>query len=237
MKKMVLLSVLLAFAAVSAGCSEVDNGSSQSSQETTASAAETEPVVEPDTFIDEFGNVYSEKPTVHVRDVKESTDFEYVIEGGQAKITKYVGNDQYITIPDSIEGAPVTEVSYYAFEANYDIVSVQLPETVTLIGEDAFMDCSALEEVNIPEAVTGIDRGAFVACTSLTEVTIPQNVAYVHEEAFTACEGLTTLRILNPDLKYENWGLEELPNLTVYAPEGSEVLRWAQEKGLNNIAI
>ena len=236
MKKMVLLTLLTALAAMSAGCAETGKGGQSDVQSTTA-ATTAEPDIQPDTFIDEDGNVYDEKPTVHVRDVKESTDFEYVIEGGQAKITKYVGNDQYIAIPDSIEGAPVTEVSYYAFEANYDIVSVQLPETVTLIGEDAFMDCSALEEVNIPEAVTGIDRGAFVACTSLTEVTIPQNVAYVHEEAFTACEGLTTLRILNPDLKYENWGLEELPNLTVYAPEGSEGLRWAQEKGFNNIAI
>ena len=99
------------------------------------------------------------------------------------------------------------------------------------------MDCSSLEEVNIPEAVTGIDRGAFVACTSLTEITVPQNVAYIHEEAFTACEGLTTLRILNPNLKYENWGLEELPDLIIYAPEGSEVISWAQEKGFNCVSF
>lgn len=237
MKKMVLLSVALAFSAIAAGCAEVNNDTSLISQAQTSASNESEPAVEPDTFIDEDGNVYSEKPTVHVRDVKESTDFEYVIEDGQTKITKYVGNDQYIVIPDSIEGVPVTEISYYAFEANYDICSVQIPESVTLIGEDAFMDCSSLEEVNIPEAVTGIDRGAFVACTSLTEITVPQNVAYIHEEAFTACEGLTTLRILNPNLKYENWGLEDLPDLIIYAPEGSEVISWAQEKGFNCVSF
>ncbi|MBO7395812.1 MAG: leucine-rich repeat domain-containing protein [Ruminococcus sp.] len=236
MKKMALLSVLVFIAALTAGCAETGRDA-KSEAENTTSAAAAEPNTEPDTFIDEDGNVYDEKPTVHVRDVKESTDFEYVIEEGQTKITKYVGNEQYITIPDSIEGLPVKEISYYAFEANYDIVSVQIPESVTLIGEDAFMDCASLEEVNIPEAVTGIDRGAFVACTSLTEITIPQNVAYVREEAFTACEGLTSLRILNPDLKYENWGLEDLPDLVIYAPEGSEVLNWAQEKGFNYIAI
>ena len=236
MKKMVLMSVLTILAAMSAGCAETGKEGQSAVQPATA-ATTAEPDIQPDTFIDEDGNVYDEKPTVHVRDVKESTDFEYVIEDGRTKITKYVGNEQYITIPDSIEGVPVTEISYYAFEANYDIVSVQIPESVTLIGEDAFMDCSSLAEVNIPEAVTGIDRGAFVACTSLTEITIPQNVAYVHEEAFTACEGLTTLRILNPDLKYENWGLEDLPNLIIYAPEGSEVLNWAQEKGFNYAAI
>ena len=228
MKKMVLLSAAIVLAAVSAGCAEVNNDSSQVQ---TTTAATAEPVVEPDTFVDEDGNVYSEKPTVHVRDVKESTDFEYVIEDGQAKITKYDGNDQYIAIPDSIEGVPVTEISYYAFEANYDIVSVQLPESVTLIGEGAFMDCASLEEVNIPEAVTGIDRGAFVGCASLRSVTIPENVAYVREEAFTACEGMIELIINNPDLKYENWGLEELPDLTVYAPAGSEAAQWADAMG------
>ena len=93
------------------------------------------------------------------------------------------------------------------------------------------MDCSSLEEINIPEAVTGIDRGAFVACTSLKEVTIPKNVAYIREEAFTACEGMTSLRIQNPDLEYENWGLEELPGLTVYAPAGSKAAQWADAMG------
>lgn len=235
MRKTVLLSVVIAMAAAFAGCAE--KGGDVSEPSVTGSPAAEEPVTEPDTFIDEDGNVYSEKPTVHVRDVKELSDFEYVIEDGIAKITKYIGNGGDVVIPAEIDGTPVKEVSYYAFEAKYDVRTVQIPESVTLIGEDAFMDCTSLEQVNIPEAVTGIDRGAFVACTSLTEITVPQNVAYIREEAFTACEGLKTLKILNPDLKYENWGLEELPDVTVYAPADSEVLRWAQEKGIDNAAL
>ena len=230
MRKMVLLSAVLALTAFFSGCAETGDASS-SAQEQTSSAAVEEPETEPDTFIDEDGNVYSEKPTVHVRDVKELTDFEYVIEDGKAKITKYVGSEQAVIIPDSVEEVPVTEISYYAFEANYDVVSVQIPESVTLIGEGAFMDCASLEEVNIPEAVTGIDRGAFVGCASLKSVTLPMNVGYVREEVFTTCEGMTELKILNPVLKYENWGLEELPDLTVYAPADSEAAKWADAMG------
>ena len=157
--------------------------------------------------------------------------FYRFLEDGTYCITEYIGDEADVIIPDTIEGVPVTEISYYAFEAKYDVRSVKIPETVTLIGECAFMDCSSLEEINIPEAVTGIDRGAFVACTSLKEVTIPKNVAYIREEAFTACEGMISLWIQNPDLEYENWGLEELPNLTVYAPGGSKAAKWADAMG------
>ena len=224
MKKMVLLSVLLAFAAASAGCGSVSGGGSDE----TAVQQTTEPVTY---FIDEDGNAYSEMPTVADRVIQETTDFEYTVKDGCAVITKYTGNAADVVIPDTIEGAPVTEISYYAFEAKYDLRSVKLPDTVTLIGENAFMDCSSLEEINIPEAVTGIDRGAFVACTSLKEITLPKNVAYVREEAFTACEGLISVWIQNPDLEYENWGLEELPHVTVYAPGGSKAAKWADAMG------
>lgn len=221
MKKMVLLSVLLAFAAAASGCGST-GGDADVPQETTEAVTY---------FVDEDGNLYSEMPTVPTRDIQETADFEYTIEDGRALITKYTGNDADVVIPDTVDGVPVTEISYYAFEAKYDVRSVKVPETVTLIGECAFMDCSSLEEINIPEAVTGIDRGAFVACTSLKEVTIPKNVAYIREEAFTACEGMTSLRIQNPDLEYENWGLEELPGLTVYAPAGSKAAQWADAMG------
>ncbi|MBP3267801.1 MAG: leucine-rich repeat domain-containing protein, partial [Ruminococcus sp.] len=74
-------------------------------------------------------------------------------------------------------------------------------------------------------------RGAFVGCVSIPEMTLPATVTRVQEEAFTACEGMTSLTIMNPDLAYENWGLEDLPNLVVYAPEGSSAAAWASAMG------
>lgn len=231
MKKSVLFSLaLITAAAVSCGEKAPQEDSSSSTAPETSAAGEEEYYVDPE------GNVLYEKPTDRVRDIEETADFEYEIVDGHAVITKYTGSAENVTVPGTIEEAPVTEIGFYAFEAKYDIRSITLPETVTLIGEGAFMDCASMETVNIPEAVTGIDRGAFVSCTSLKELDIPANVAYIHEEAFTACESMTALRINNPDLAYENWGLEELPELTVYAPEGSAVLEWAQEKGFGSAA-
>ena len=231
MKKIILTAILSAFMLSAFSC-----GNTKGSVETSSESSSSETPVEekPDTAdLDpqdmEAWLAAGEKPTEVERDIVASDNFEYEIKDGNATVTKYIGTDTDVVVPDELGGAPVTEIGYYAFEAKYDITSVRLPETVTLICEGAFMDCHSMAEINIPEAVTGIERGAFVACTSLTELNIPANVTFIQEEAFTACEGLQTLVINNPDLTYESWGLEDLPNLQVIAPEGSAMAQWLAE--------
>lgn len=223
MKKSILLTLLIcaSLCALSA-CSKVGSAQPVSSS---ADLDNTQEATEEATIPEE------EIPTVRVPDIQSADDFEFEILDGGAVITGYTGSSKVVEVPDELGGAPVTEIGFYAFEAEYDITSVTLPETITLIGEGAFMDCSSLETINIPEAVAGIDRGAFVACTSLTELTLPAAVEYVREEAFTACEGISLLTIENPDLAYENWGLEELPDLMISAPEGSAAAAWAESMG------
>ena len=220
MKKITLLPLILTLTAA-AGCGNTvgsDSGSSEaaSAPATTAPAVTTEAAAET-------------QPAVQGED-----KFEFELHDGCAVVTKYTGNSADVTVPDEYEGAPVTEIGFYAFEAEFDIASVTLPETVTLIGEGAFMDCSSLTSINIPAAVTGIDRGAFVGCSKLGKLDIPESVGYIREEAFTGCGSMKTLNIMNPDIAYENWGLEELTGVTVYAPDGSAVLDWASERGIAN---
>lgn len=229
---------LLSMSAVITACCFVGCGEKTPPAETNEEVQETAPAEPAETFvIDPKGNKVYEIPTETTRAIEATDDYEYEIKDGKAIITKYTGSDQYVAVPATIEDAPVTEIGYYAFEAKYDVVSVTLPESLEIIGEFAFSDCGSLESIDIPDSVTGIERGAFAACTSLTGAVIPESTGYIHEEAFTACESLTDLKILNPDLAYENWGLEQLPNLTVYAPEGSAVLSWAQEKGINTASL
>ena len=224
--KKAIFSILMCSAAamVLTSCSKVGNTESNADAESSA-------VQETTAAVEEATAEPTEKPTERVKDIQTGDDFNYEIIDGEAVITEYTGSSDVVEVPSEIEGAPVTKIGTYAFEAQYDITSVTLPESITLIAEGAFMDCSSLESINIPEAVGGIDRGAFVACTSLTEITIPANVQYIREEAFTACEAMTSLTINNPDIAYENWGLEELPELTVYAEEGSAVAQWAEGMG------
>ncbi len=223
MKKILLSALFITFAAVSFGCGgkKVESSVPESSQ--TETVTETEPVTEIQTY----------EPLVDVRErnIIESEELDYELFDGKAIITKYNGNEANVVIPSEIEGYPVNEIGFYCFEANYNLESVILPESVTIIGEGAFMDCASLSQINIPAGLQEIQRGAFVGCAGLTEMTLPETVSRVYEEAFTGCQGMTSLTILNPDLAYENWGLEDLINLTVYAPSGSAAEAWVSEMG------
>ena len=146
-----------------------------------------------------------------------------------ARIDGGTGNPGYLTAPKGFDY--YVDGIYYKYDGF---------GTVVVVSGDAYGEYSGT--LVIPELieydgwwykVTGIGERAFFQCPSLKKVVIPASVGYIHEEAFTACESMTSLTISNPSLAYENWGLEDLPEVIVYAPEGSDVLAWAQEKGIN----
>ena len=90
--------------------------------------------------------------------------YDYRIEDNGVVITKYIGSDKEIVIPDSIEGKPVVKIekpeSGYFGKANLP-TSVTIPDTVTEIGDFAFAQCKALATINIPDSVTDIGTSAF----------------------------------------------------------------------------
>ncbi len=230
MKKRVLAAAALFAVCLPAGCGskpEEQSSGVPSENPTEAAATEAAPIIDPE------GHTLEEKPTEREREIEAFTDFEFEVINGGAVITKYSGNAEEVVIPSELGGAPVTELGYYAFEAKWDLKSVTIPDTVTGIGEFCFSDCSSLVSVTLPESLTYLDRGAFAACTSLPELNVPAGVSVIHEEAFTACEAMTSLTIGSSTVKYENWGLEALPDLTLYVAEGSELAQWAQGSGIN----
>jgi hypothetical protein len=69
--------------------------------------------------------------------------------------------------------------------------SYAIPNTVTSIGNNAFLGCS-LTNVTIPNSVTNIGSEAF-AQTGLTSVTIPKKVTSIGEYAFDSCSALKSV--------------------------------------------
>ncbi|MCH5271408.1 MAG: leucine-rich repeat domain-containing protein [Lachnospiraceae bacterium] len=121
-------------------------------------------------------------------------DFEYTYDTvlGGVIITKYNGDAKTICIPTEIEGDPVKQV---ALCGNIVIEQVVLPDSVTVIGYSAFVNCDSLTEITIPESVVDIGDEAFRGCSSLTSVTIPDNVTSIGDRAFKGCSSLANITI------------------------------------------
>ena len=83
----------------------------------------------------------------------------------------------------------------------YDAVKecwiIQFDGDVTMIGDDAFRNCSSLTSVTIPDSVTTIGNYAFCYCRSLTSVTIGNSVTTIGNYAFYDCNKLTSVTIGN----------------------------------------
>jgi hypothetical protein len=103
---------------------------------------------------------------------KTSTDWAYTL-----NIEKYSGAGGAVEIPPNIDGRIVTIIGDDAFKDCSSLTGVTIPDGVTSIGNNAFQDCSALTSVTIPPSVTSIGNQAFQDCSALTSVTIPRRFA------------------------------------------------------------
>ena len=70
-----------------------------------------------------------------------------------------------------------------------------IPNSVTVIGECAFWNCSGLSSITIPDNVTSIGRCAFYECSALTSISIPNSVTSIEYGAFADCWNLATVII------------------------------------------
>ena len=102
----------------------------------------------------------------------------YVIENGEATISNYVGKDTEIVVPAEIDGYPVTAIGGSAF-ASKNVHKVTLPNTIKVIGPNAFSNCQNLKEINIPNSVTYISDFAFNECITLDGVILPDSLEYL----------------------------------------------------------
>ena len=122
-------------------------------------------------------------------------DFEYEEnEDGGITITKYLGEDAEVSVPRTVGGKPVTKIGEGAFDLNMNLHSVKLPDTVTVIGEEAF-NMSSLADILLPEGLTEIGPRAFFECRRLTGVSLPDSLLKIGTSAFQYCESVKEITI------------------------------------------
>ena len=106
------------------------------------------------------------------------------------KLISCLNTDSHINIPSS-----VTTIGNYAFCDCTALRSISIPSSVTTIGNEAFCNCTALQRISIPSSVTTIGNAAFYACTALQSISIPSSVTTIEKETFCNCLVLRNINI------------------------------------------
>ena len=97
-------------------------------------------------------------------------------------------------------GDCVTSIGNSAFYGCSGLTSCTIPNSVISIGNYTFEANSLLASINIPNSVTTIGINAFHACVSLTSCVIGSGVTSIGEAAFRDCSSMTsiTLKAITP---------------------------------------
>lgn len=100
-----------------------------------------------------------------------------------------------LMIPAELGGKSVSAIGEYAFDVNFTITEVTIPEGVKSIGWYAFFSCENLTSVTLPDSLEFIDSWAFEHCTKLETINIPVNVSEIKGGAFARCDSLTAINV------------------------------------------
>lgn len=163
-------------------------------------------------------------------------NFEFIPPDNTAVIVtnyKYNGAAADVTIPSRYQGKPVTTIGHAAF-FNSAVTSVTIPDSVTSISDEAFINCPKLTNISIPNSVTYIGFSAFSSCTSLKSITLPSSLSFISGALFLGCSQLTTIHIPVSVTSIGNNAFADCPSLMTVTYPGSKT-QWDDiTKGRNS---
>ena len=151
-----------------------------------------------------------------------SGNYKYrVFTDGTVEITGYIGEyrKEELVIPATLGGRSVKSVGYlafgqnsllsmkrvivpdgvkrierWAFAHNYELESVDLPQSLLEIGENAFYH-SAIEEIKLPDSLLSLGGEAFMSCDNLRTVELPESLRSITGNLFRECKNLTAVSV------------------------------------------
>ncbi len=154
---------------------------------------------------------------------KNNGEYIYRAFSDHVELIEYIGDGYDVTVPDEIDGLPVTIVGSGTFKGNVKLEKVTLGNNVTELGTNAFRGCTTLSDVVLDHKLETLGSGCFANCTSLSYFNVPSTVTAFEGEVFYGCTGLT--RIILPNApKFQSIGSSAFRGCTqlksIVIPEG-----------------
>lgn len=136
--------------------------------------------------------IYSDKLSISEDGVVTGTD----------SLKSFTGT---LSIPRYLNEIKVKAIGNEAFAAKegekaYSFTKLILPDTITSIGEKAFMNCTELVEVSLPRGVSELSDYIFAGCKNLKLFVSPDGITSIGKNAFDGCSNLVSV-ILSKNLK------------------------------------
>lgn len=142
----------------------------------------------------EYNGIYYN--VINTTEMHVEVTYKSLFESGWTAINDYSGD---IVIPNEVpfnrETYTVTAIGYKAFEKSDNLNSVEMPNSVIRIEDEAFSDCYYLTSVKLSDSLATIGRSAFAQCENLKSIYIPKSVKTIREHAFSGCMKLGDVNI------------------------------------------
>lgn len=84
----------------------------------------------------------------------------------------------------SVSMNKVESVEEYAFSNCFSLTSIEIPESMTKIGDFMFDGCEALTSVDLPNTITSVGTCSFRWCPKLRKIAIPSSVTTIGLKSF-----------------------------------------------------
>ncbi len=171
-----------------------------------------------------------------ISSIKVDADNEVYTSDGNNCIIEKSSNILILGCSSTVIPDGVTGIADRAF-SGADITTIEIPKSVTSIGEDAFFECTKLTSIKIPDSVKSIGEYAF-GNSGLVSVTLPGNITSIGNLLFSGCESLTSIEIPKKVTSIGESAFEGCKNLTgIKIPDSVKSIGEAAFEGCDNLVI
>lgn len=149
---------------------------------------------------------HAEEATVTTGTTEDGYAYSIDSATNEVTITKYTGTESSVTIPDTIDGKPVTTIGEKAFASNKTIITLTFGANIKSVGNSAFDGLGYLTTLNLNDNLETIGQNAFIYNSKLTAIDMSHTkVKTIGKHAIASNTSLTTVKF-SPELSELGYG-------------------------------